>query len=84
MPQFAPECLIQGLNDLPSNSDLPLISKLIVGDANRNGKKRNSRLHMGNIAYLKEPIFKKCKNKTDIFTVCNYELEEIQTFMQTT
>lgn len=35
MPQFVEERLIHGLSDLPPNSDLPLIGKLIIGDANR-------------------------------------------------
>ena len=79
MPQFAPECLIQGLNDLPSNSDLPLISKLIVGDANRKRKKEKQQVTYGEYSVFERAYIQKCKIKRDIFTVCNYELEEIQT-----
>ena len=79
MPQFAPECLIQGLNDLPSNSDLPLISKLIVGDANRKRKKEKQQVTYGEYSVFERAYIQKCKIKRDIFTVCNYEFSEIQT-----
>ena len=44
MPRFVEERLIQGLHDLPSNSDLPFISKLIIGDANRRWKKEGQQV----------------------------------------
>ena len=78
MPQFAPECLIQGLNDLPSNSDLPLISKLIVGDANRKWKKEGQKVMYGQYSIFERAYIQKCKMKRDIFTICNQELENIQ------
>lgn len=78
MPQFAPECLIQGLNDLPSNSDLPLISKLIVGDANRKWKKEGQKVMYGQYSIFERAYIQKCKMKREIFTICNQELEEIQ------
>ena len=61
MPQFAPECLIQGLNDLPSNSDLPLISKLIVGDANRKRKKEKQQVTYGEYSVFERAYIQKCK-----------------------
>ncbi|MDO4276414.1 MAG: hypothetical protein Q4D16_22330 [Eubacteriales bacterium] len=79
MPQFAPECLIQGLNDLPSNSDLPLISKLIVGGANRKWKKEGQQVMYGEYSVFERAYIQKCKMKRKIFTVCNQELKEIQT-----
>ena len=79
MPQFAPECLIQRLNDLPSNSDLPLISKLIVGNANRKRKEEKRQVTYGEYSVFERAYILKCKIKRDIFTVCNHELEEIQT-----
>ena len=78
MPQFAPECLIQGLNDLPSNSDLPLISKLIVGDANRKWKKEGQKVMYGQYSIFERAYIQKCKMKREIFTICNQELENIQ------
>ena len=79
IPQFAPEHLIQGLNDLPTNSDLPFISKLIISDANRRWKKEGKQ-----VMYEEYSAFEKCyilkhKIEREIFTVCNRELEEIQT-----
>ena len=59
-------------NDLPSNSDLPLISKWIIGYANRSWKKEGQQ-----VAY--EAYIQKHKMKREIFTVCNQELEEILT-----
>lgn len=79
MPQFAPECLIQGLNDLPSNSDLPLISKLIVGYANKKWKKERQQVMYEEYSVFERAYIQKCKMKRDIFTVCDQELEEIQT-----
>ena len=79
MPQFAPECLIQGLNDLPSNSDLPLISKLIVGDANRKRKKEKQQVTYGEYSVFERAYIQKHKMKREIFTICNQELEEILT-----
>ena len=39
IPQYVEEQLIQSLQDLPQNSDLPFISKFIIGNANRKWKK---------------------------------------------
>lgn len=78
MPQFAPERLIQGLNDLPPNSDLPLISKLIIGDANRRWKKEGQQVMYEEYSVFERDYIQKHKIKREIFTVCNQELEEIQ------
>lgn len=78
-PQFAEEHLIQGLNDLPSNSDLPLISKWIIGDANRRWKKEGQRVMYEEYSVFEKAYIQKQKMKREIFTVCNQRLEEIQT-----
>lgn len=77
IPQFAPERLIQCLNDLPSNSDLPLISKLIIGDANRRWKKEGQQVMYEEYSTFERAYIQKHKMKREIFTVCNQELEEI-------
>lgn len=79
MPQFAPERLIQGLNDLPSNSDLPLISKLIISDANRRWKKEGQQVRYEEYSVFERAYIQKHKMKREILTVCDQELEEIQT-----
>lgn len=79
IPQFAPEHLIQGLNDLPPNSDLPFISKLIIGDANRKWKKEGQQVMYEEYSAFERAYILKHKIKREIFTVCNRELEEIQT-----
>ena len=79
MPQFAPEHLIQGLNDLPPNSDLPFISKLIIGDANRRWKKEGQQVTYEEYSAFERAYIQKHKMKREIFTVCNRELEEILT-----
>lgn len=79
IPQFVEECLIQGLNDLPSNSDLPLISKLIVGDANRRWKKERQQVMYEEYSAFERTYLQKCKMKREIFAVCHQELKEIQT-----
>ena len=79
MPQFAPERLIQGLNDLPSNSDLPLISKLIISDANRRWKKEGQQVMYEEYSVFERAYIQKHKMKREILTLCDQELEEIQT-----
>lgn len=79
MPQFAQERLIQGLNDLPSNSDLPLISKLIISDANRRWKKEGQQVMYEEYSVFERAYIQKHKMKREILTVCDQELEEIQT-----
>lgn len=79
IPQFAPERLIQHLNDLPSNSDLPLISKLIIGNANRRWKKEGQQVMYEEYSVFERDYIQKHKMKREIFTVCNQELEEILT-----
>ena len=77
MPQFAPEHVIQGLNDLPPNSDLPFISKLIIGDANRRWKKEGQPVMYEEYSAFERAYIQKHKIKREILTVCNRELEEI-------
>ncbi|MDC7287191.1 hypothetical protein NXH76_05215 [Blautia schinkii] len=79
IPQFAPERLIQCLNDLPSNSDLPLISKLIIGDANRRWKKEGRQVMYEEYSAFERDYIQKHEMKREIFTVCNERLEEILT-----
>lgn len=77
MPQFVREHLIQGLDDLPPDSDLPFISKLIVGDANRRWKKEGRQVLYEEYSAFERAYLQKHKIKREIFTVCNRELEEI-------
>ena len=79
IPQFAPERLIQGLNDLPPNSDLPLISKLIIGDANRRWKKEGQHVMYEEYSAFERAYIQKHKMNRKIFTVCNQELEKMLT-----
>lgn len=79
IPQFAQERLIQHLTDLPSNSDLPLISKWIIGYANRSWKKEGQQVAYEEYSAFERAYIQKHKMKREIFTVCNQELEEILT-----
>ncbi len=79
IPQFVQEHLIQGLDDLPPNSDLPFISKLIIGDANRRWKKEEQQVKYEEYSAFERTYIQKHKVKREIFTACNRELEEIQT-----
>ena len=80
VPQFVQERLIQGLDDLPPNSDLPLISKLIIGDANRRWKKERQQVkYEEEYSVFERDYLQKHKIKREIFTICNGELENIQT-----
>ena len=78
IPQFAEEHLIQGLNDLPQNSELPFISKLMIGDANRRWKKEGKQVMYEEYSAFERAYIQNCKVKREIFTVYNWELEEIQ------
>ncbi len=77
MPQFVREHLIQGLDDLPPDSDLPFISKLIVGDANRRWKKEGRQVLYEEYSAFERAYLQKHNIKREIFTVCNQKLEEI-------
>lgn len=77
IPQFAQECLIQGLNDLPPNSDLPFISKLIIGDANKRWKKEGQQVMYEEYNAFERAYIQKHNMKREIFTVCNQELEKM-------
>ena len=80
MPQFAREHLIQGLDDLPPNSDLPFISKLIIGDANRRWKKERQQVkYEEEYGVFERAYLQKYKVNREIITICNRELEKIQT-----
>ena len=80
IPQFAPEHLIEGLNDLPPNSDLPFISKLIIGDANRRWKKEGQQVkYEEEYSVFERAYIQKYKINREIITICNRELEKIQT-----
>lgn len=79
IPQFAPEHLIQSLNDLPLDSNLPFISKLIIGDANRRWKKEGQQVMYEEYSVFERDYIQKHKMKREIITVCDRELEEIQT-----
>ncbi len=80
MPQFARECLIQGLDDLPPNSNLPFISKLIIGDANRRWKKEGQQVkYEEEYSVFERAYLQKHKVNREIFTIDNRELEKIQT-----
>ncbi len=69
MPQFAQEHLIQGLNDLPQNSDLPFISKLMIGDANRRWKKEGRQVMYEEYCVFERAYIQKHKMKREILTV---------------
>ena len=80
IPQFVREHLIQGLDDLPKNSDLPMISKLIVGDANRRWKKEDQKVkYEKDYGVFEKSYIQKHKMNQEIFSIDNGELEKIRT-----
>ncbi len=79
IPPFVPERLIQRISDLPSNSDLPVISKWIVDGANRRWKKEGRRVLYEEYSAFERAYIQKHKVKREVFAVCNQELEEILT-----
>ena len=78
MPQFAEERLIQTLSDLPADNDLPVVSKLVINDANRRWKKEEHRVTYEKYAEFEKEFIRRNEVKREISTVCNGELEEIQ------
>lgn len=78
IPQLVEEQLIQALHDLPANSDLPVISKLIINDANRKWKKEQHRVIYEKYIEYEKAYIRKNKIKREISAVFNQELEEIQ------
>lgn len=79
MPRFVREHLIQGLHDLPADSDLSLISKLIIGGANRRWKKEGRQVIYEEYSRFERAYIQKHKIKREIFTFGKQELEKVQT-----
>lgn len=78
MPQFVQERLIQSLHDLPVKSDLPLISKWIIGDANKRWKKEGRTVTYEKYREFEKAFIQKNKLKWEVFTLCDKELAEMQ------
>ncbi len=77
-PQYVEECLIRDLSDLPSNSDLPFISKVVVGSANKNWEKEGKQVTYEEYGIFEKAFIQKSKTEREITTVGNKELEEIK------
>lgn len=79
-PQFVEERLIQSLHDLPPNSDLPVISKIIIRDANRKWKKEQHRVMYDTYREFEKNYIRKNDIKREVSTVCNQESEEYRLY----
>lgn len=76
-PQYVEEQLIRSLQDFPENSDLPLLSKLIIGHANKSWKKEQHCVRYENYAAFEQYYIRKNHIEREIITVENDKLEKL-------
>lgn len=73
-PARADERLIASLSDLPQGSGLPLISRLVVGSANRQWKKENHRVRYDEYLAFEREYTQKHAPRMTVQTVSNEEM----------
>jgi hypothetical protein len=61
VPAYTKECLIKSLKDLPSRSDLPWISKMVINSANKQWKKENHKVEYKDYLEFEREYIKKNK-----------------------
>ena len=76
-PAFVSECLIRSLLDLPDNSDMPFLSKLIINDANKKWKKEDSKLLYEEYLEFEKNYIKDNRISRSVDSVCDDELTKI-------
>ncbi len=76
-PAFTNECLIRSLFDLPDNSDLPFISKVIINYANKKWRKENKKVTYDEYLRFEKDYISKNRIKRSIYSACDDELEKI-------
>ncbi len=73
-PVYTEECLIQSLKDLPTGSDLPWISKVVIHSANKRWKKENHHVDYSDYLKFEKNYIKKNKLKLSFETKPQEEL----------
>ncbi len=76
-PAFAKECLIRGLSDLPDNSDLPFLSKVIINDANKKWEKENKKVSYEEYLEFEKKYIEENRINRSVVSVCDEELNKI-------
>ena len=76
-PTFVEERLIQSLEDLPANSDLPFISKVIVNSANKNWKKEQHKVTYEEYSEFEKHYIRENRTIREIATVDRMQLKAI-------
>ena len=76
-PEFANECLISSLLDLPDNSDLPFISKALINSANKRWKKENQKVSYEEYLEFEKRYIKDNRINRSVHSVCDDELKKI-------
>ncbi|MCR5576293.1 MAG: hypothetical protein K6F56_04730 [Oscillospiraceae bacterium] len=76
-PAFVGERLIASLDDLPKKADLPLISKIVVSDANRRWDRERHRVSYEEYLAFEKRFLRENPIKREIKTIGGDELGEI-------
>lgn len=76
-PQFAKECLIRNLSDLPDNSDLSFISRVIINNTNKKWKKENKKVSYDEYLGFEKEFIEKNRINRIVVSVCDEELKKI-------
>jgi NRPS condensation-like uncharacterized protein len=77
-PACVPEQLIAALSDLPPRSDLPWISKVIIGDANKRWQKENHRVTFDAYAAFEKQYLAEHPVQRSLTVVPQEELSRLQ------
>jgi NRPS condensation-like uncharacterized protein len=76
-PVYSKECLIKSIKDLPSGSDLPWISKVVINSANKKWKKENHQVDYRDYLKFEKNYTKKNKLKMNFETKSHEELTSL-------
>ena len=78
-PAFAPETLIASPDDLPPRSELPLVSKAVIDDANRRWDRERQRVSYDEYLAFERRFLRENPVRRSISTLDGAELEQIHT-----
>ena len=76
-PAFAPERLIASLADLPPKSDLPLVSRALIDDANRRWDRERRRVSYDDYLAFERRFLRENPVQRSVTTLGTSELEQI-------
>lgn len=78
VPAYTKECLIKSLKDLPSGSDLPWISKMVINTANKHWEKENHKVEYKDYLEFESNYIKRNKLNIGFQTILCEQLTNLK------